>query len=73
MSQVKISLPEYRNSEACEQVAKPVDASSDQSAAIKLRIIQDGMVYRSKVEMDRLVALGHWHHRRQRRRERFQR
>ncbi len=70
MSQVKISLPEYRNSEACEQDAKPVDASSDQSAAIKLRIIQDGMVYRSKAEMDRLVTLGHWHHRRQRRRER---
>jgi hypothetical protein len=73
MSQVKISLPGTRNSEACEQVAKPVDASSNQSTAIELRIIQDGTVYRSKGEMDRLVALGHWHHRRQRRRERFRR
>lgn len=73
MSQVKTSLPGSRNSETCEQAAKPVDASSNQSTIIELRIIQDGAVYRSKAEMERLVALGHWHHRRQRRRERFRR
>jgi hypothetical protein len=73
MSQVKISLPGPRKSELCEQATKPVDASSNQNTTIELRIIQDGAVYRSKAEMDRLVALGHWHHRRQRRRERFQR
>lgn len=71
MSQVKISLPGSEISEACELTAKPVDTSDNQSSAIELRIVQDGLVYRSKAEMERLVALGHWHHRRQRRRNRL--
>ncbi|MCP4045493.1 MAG: hypothetical protein GY732_05835 [Gammaproteobacteria bacterium] len=73
MSQAKKSLPGITNFEPCEQAIKPADASSNLSNSIELRIIQDGTVYRSKAEMERLVALGHWHHRRQRRKDRFRR
>lgn len=47
--------------------------SEAQCKPIELRIIQDGRIYRSKAEEERLVALGQWHHRRQRRRERMRR
>jgi len=73
MSLVNINFPWSRNTETCGQATRSVDASGNQSTAIELRIIQDGRVYRSKAEMERLVALGQWHHRRQRRRERFRR
>ncbi len=73
MSQAKKSFPGIRSFEPCEQALKPADASSNLNNNIELRIIQDGTVYRSKAEMERLVALGHWHHRRQRRKDRFRR
>lgn len=48
-------------------------ASEAQCKSIELRIIQDGKIYRSKAEEERLNALGQWHHRRMRRRERMRR
>lgn len=70
MSLLKINLPGQKNPEPCGQSAEQVDYSSSQNNPVELRILQDGRVYRSKAEMERLVALGHWHHRRQRRRKR---
>ena len=47
--------------------------SEAQCKTIELRIIQDGKIYRSKAEEERLIALGQWHHRRERRRRRMHR
>ena len=48
-------------------------ASDVRCKTIELRIVQDGKIYRSKAEEERLVALGQWHHRRARRRQRMRR
>lgn len=48
-------------------------APRTQCNTIELRLVQDGKIYRSKAEEERLVALGQWHHRRKRRRERMRR
>jgi hypothetical protein len=71
MSQLKINLPGQTNPESCEHTAERVNFSGTKSTALELRILQDGRVYRSKAEMERLIVLGQWHHRRQRRRQRL--
>ena len=71
MSQLKANLAGHTNPETCEQTAGQVNSSSTQNTSVELRILQDGRVYRSKAEMERLIALGQWHHRRQRRRQRL--
>ena len=47
------------------------EPTSPRCKPVELRIIQNGEIYRSKAEESRLIELGRWHHRRQRRRRRF--
>ena len=49
----------------------PLDENKNGCTTVELRILQDGKVYRSKAEQQRLNALGQWHNRRMRRRNRF--
>ena len=70
MSQLKVKIG-HTNPETCGHAAQQVNFTTPQNTAVELRILQDGRVYRSKAEMDRLLELGQWHHRRQRRRNRL--
>ena len=78
MSLVNVNVPHFTNPGKGKPAAEPAknpDAKppDTQCKAIELRIIQDGKIYRSKAEQERLVALGEWHHRRRRRRDRYRR
>jgi len=68
----KVQFPSKEVDESHTQ-GSAEQASEAQCKTIELRIIQDGKIYRSKAEEERLIALGQWHHRRQRRRERMRR
>ena len=75
MSYLNLRIPGFANPDTNKKAShadNPGHSTSDsQGSAIELRIVQDGRIYRSKAEQDRLVALGQWHHRRRRRRDRL--
>ena len=71
MSQVKLRLPGFSHSESGLPFSEKAAPDAGETRQIELRILQDGKVYRSKAEQQRLNALGQWHHRRMRRRHRF--
>ena len=75
MSHLNLRVPgstnPYTHNKTIQADKSGQSAPGSQSKTIELRIIQDGRIYRSKAEQERLKALGQWHHRRQRRRNRL--
>ena len=71
MSQVNLRSPVTTGQQLDILPDLPVDSNKSSCTTVELRILQDGKVYRSRAEQQRLNALGQWHHRRMRRRNRF--
>ena len=71
MSQVNLRSPVSIGQELDILPDTSADSNNSSCTTVELRILQDGKVYRSKAEQQRLNALGQWHHRRMRRRNRF--
>jgi hypothetical protein len=71
MVQVNIRRTGFEDRECKLDLRTEESPEEFETRPIELRILQDGKVYRSKAEQQRLNALGQWHHRRVRRRNRF--